>query len=101
MSKDMNGRETNIEQLWCDLDDANNRIKELTKRGDDCNIILEPHQCAIVLNGDGSISAAYMPKTGDDDIATKGELIMALFATLVHPSSEEMLNELITDMMEG
>lgn len=69
MSKDMNGRETNIEQLWCDLDDANARIKELTKKSEDCTIVLEPHQCAIVLNGDGSISAAYMPKTGDDDIA--------------------------------
>jgi hypothetical protein len=42
-----------------------------------------------------------MPKTHDSDIATKGELMMALFATLAHPDSEEMLNELITDMMEG
>jgi hypothetical protein len=101
MSKSANGRETNIEQLWCDLDDANARIKELTKKGEDCTIVLEPHQTALVLNGDGSISAAYMPKTDDDNIATKGELMMALFATLAHPASEDMLNELITDMMEG
>lgn len=101
MSKNANGRETNIEQLWCDLDDANARIKELSKKSDDCTIVLESHQCAIVLNGNGTISAAYMPKTRDSDIATRGELMMALFATLAHPASEDMLNELITDMMEG
>lgn len=106
MSKDANGRETNIEQLWADLDSANECISALTGGKNGCSIILESHQCAIVLNGDGSISAAYMPKTGggfggNDDIATKGELIMALFATLAHPASEEMLNGLIADMMES